>query len=90
MSAKIKQKTSSASDATACSLSLNASGTPNQLIVFLRNAADQIEMDEKHHDLPWFCVTNGCGFIGDFKVSSANAIGEARAVNATPPHDQTL
>ena len=57
--------------ATSCSLKLSASGTPHQLIAYLRNAADQIEMDSKRHPLPWFNVVTGA-MMADFKVSPAN------------------
>jgi hypothetical protein len=70
---KEPQKADCPSASCSLSLALNAYGTSNQLIVFLRNTADQIERDSTRHALPWFSIQNGGGFIGDFKVTSANS-----------------
>lgn len=55
-------------------LLVSASGTSNQLIDFLRNAADQIERDSQRSQPPWFNFQNGGGFMGSFTVNDVPLI----------------
>jgi hypothetical protein len=50
-------------------LELHALGTTHQLIQYLKNCAEQIERDSKKCELPWYDISNGGSFMGDFKVT---------------------
>lgn len=51
-------------------IELSAAGTAKQLIQYLKDSADQIERDSKTCELPWFNISNGGSFFGDFKVDN--------------------